>query len=221
MSDKPNAWGDRGWGFSRHWISPLTLFLTRGRAYGLDRIPMEGGCVLAINHLNLADVPLVGALSPRNLNYVTKAELTGVPGFGKYLLWHGIIAVRRGESDRDAVRRMREAAKAGRAVAIFIEGTRQKHGRPGAAQPGAAMVAMQENVPIVPVAVYGTQFFKFGNFKPCSYAVGEPFMLEGYAPGGKGYKEASKEIERRINILFDWLAEVHAQGRPKGLVPPL
>ncbi|CAB4690839.1 MAG: hypothetical protein F2663_03480 [Actinobacteria bacterium] len=221
MSDKPINWGDRGWWFSRHWISPLTRFLTRGQAYGLDRIPEEGGCVLAINHLNFADIPLVGALSPRNLNYVAKVELTGLPGVGKYLLWHGIIAVRRGESDRDAVRRMREAARAGRAVAIFIEGTRQKHGRPGSAQPGAAMVAIQEGVPIVPIAVYGTQFFKLGRFRPCSYAVGEPFLLEGYPAGGKGYKEASKEIERRINILFDWLAEVHAQGRPKGLVPPL
>jgi hypothetical protein len=38
---------------------------------------------------------------------------------------------------------------------------------------------------------------------------------------GRGYKEATVEIERRINVLFDWLAEVHAKGRPKGLVPPL
>ena len=41
------------------------------------------------------------------------------------------------------------------------------------------------------------------------------------AERGKGYKEATAEIERRINVLFDWLAEVHAQGRPRGLVPPL
>ena len=51
--------------------------------------------------------------------------------------------------------------------------------------------------------------------------VGEPYLIEGVPKGGKGYKEASLEIERRLNVLFDWLAGVHAQGRPKGLTPPL
>ena len=88
-------------------------------------------------------------------------------------------------------------------------------------QPGSAMVAIQENVPVVPIAVYGTQFWKPCNFAPCSIAVGEPFRFEGLSKGGKGYKEASAEIERRLNVLFDWLADVHARGRPKGLTPPL
>jgi hypothetical protein len=68
--------------------------------------------------------------------------------------------------------------------------------------------------------VYGTQYWKLGNFAPCSIAVGEPFMLDGFPPGGKGYKAASQEIIRRIRVLFDWLAEVHAQNRPTGLLPP-
>ena len=44
--------------------------------------------------------------------------------------------------------------------------------------------------------------------------------LDGYPRGGRGYKEATTEIERRINVLFDWLAEMHARGRPAG-TPPL
>jgi hypothetical protein len=74
---------------------------------------------------------------------------------------------------------------------------------------------------VIPVAIYGTQFWKIGNFAPCSIAFGEPLTLEGYPKGGRGYKEASVEIERRINVLFDWLADLHAQGRPKGVTPPL
>ena len=69
------------------------------------------------------------------------------------------------------------------------------------------MVAIQENVPVVPIAVYGTQFWKVGNFAPCSIAFGEPLRFEGLPKGGRGYKEATVEIERRINVLFDWLAE--------------
>src|SRR5207247_3685418 len=126
----------------------------------------SGGCVLAITHLAWVDIPLAGALSPRNLNYVAKVELMRIPGVGRYLKWHGVISVRRGESDRDAVRAMRQAAGDGRAVAVFVEGTRQRTGVPGIAQPGAAMVALQENVPVIPVAIYGTQFWKPWSFAP-------------------------------------------------------
>jgi hypothetical protein len=83
------------------------------------------------------------------------------------------------------------------------------------------MLAIQEQVPMVPVAVYGTQFWHVGNFHPCSVAFGEPYLVEGVPKGGKGYREATVEVERRINVLFDWLAEQHAQGRPRGAVPPL
>ena len=195
--------------------------MTRARAYGRERIPAEGGLVYAINHLHWIDVPLVGLVSPRTVYFVAKAEATGYPGLGRFLRWHGAIGIRRGESDRDAVRRMREAASSGHVVGLFVEGTRQRHGRPGTAQPGAAMVALQENVPVVPVAVYGTQSWHIGNFKPCSVAFGEPMRFEGLPRGGRGSQEATAEIERRLNVLFDWLADVHARGRPRDLTPPL
>lgn len=213
--------GDPAWRFSRLYLQPLTKFFTRARLYGGDRIPREGGCVLAVNHLHWVDIAVVGALSPRNINYVAKTEAFGFPVLGWYIGLHGTIAVRRGESDREAVRKMREAARDGRMVGLFVEGTRQRHGRPGKAQPGAAMVAIQEDVPVIPAAVYGTPAWKLGNFAPCSLAIGEPVRFEELPRGGRGYKEATAEIERRINVLFDWLAEVHAQGRPRGLTPPL
>jgi 1-acyl-sn-glycerol-3-phosphate acyltransferase len=213
-------YGDRAWGLSRRWIGSGAIVLTRGRGYGLERIPAEGGCVLAITHLAWIDVPLVGGLSPRNINYVAKVELERVPLFGRFVAWHGIIPVRRGESDREAVRLMRQTARDGRAVGVFVEGTRQRRGEPGRAQPGAAMVALQEDVPVVPIAVYGTAAWRPWNFAPCSVAVGEPVRFEGLPKGGRGYKEATVEIERRIRTLFDWLADVHARGRPRGVTPP-
>lgn len=215
------TYGDPLWRVSRLYLSPLTRIFTRARAYGLERIPREGGCVFAVNHLHWIDIAILGTLSPRNINYVAKTEAFGWPVLGWYIGQHGTISVRRGESDREAVRRMREYARAGRVIGLFVEGTRQKHGRPGVAQPGAAMVAIQENVPVLPMAIYGTPAWKLGNFAPCSLAVGEPVRFEGLPKGGRGYKEATAEIERRINILFDWLADVHARGRPRDLTPPV
>ncbi len=104
--------------------------------------------------------------------------------------------------------------------ALFVEGTRQRTGRPGTAQPGAAMVAIQEEVPVVPAAIYGTQLWKLGNFAPCSIGFGKPMHFGSLPKNGRGYKEATAEIESEIHRLFDWLADVHARGRPKGLTPP-
>ena len=197
------------------------MLASRPRTYGRERVPKTGGLVYAVNHMHWIDIPLVGVLSPRNIDFVAKVEAVRIPGIGRFLEWHGTIAVRRGESDRVAVRKMLASARAGRVVGLFVEGTRLKTGRPGTAQPGAAMVALQADVPVVPMVLYGTQFWKPGNFAPCSLAFGEPVRFDGLPKNGRGYKEATAEIERRINVLFDWLAEVHERGRPKGLVPPL
>jgi 1-acyl-sn-glycerol-3-phosphate acyltransferase len=208
------------WATGRVYMGIPARLVTRARAYGREHVPREGGVVLAANHLHWIDVPLLGALSPRNLDFVAKVEALKLPGFGTFIRSFGTIAVRRGESDREAVRQMRQAARDGRALGVFVEGTRQRTGRPGTAQPGAAMVAIQEDVPVVPAAIYGTQFWKLVNFAPCSIGFGKPMDFGNLPKNGRGYKEATAEIEREIHRLFDWLAEVHGRGRPKGLTPP-
>ena len=196
---------DLAWAIGRIYIGwPVRLF-TRARAIGLDNVPSTGGVVYAINHLHWIDIPLIGLLSPRTVFFVAKAEAANFPLLGAYLRLHGAIAIHRGESDREAVRRMRDEARAGHVVGLFVEGTRQKSGRPGAAQPGAAMVGLQEDVPIVPVAIYGTQFWKPGNFRRCTVSFGEPLRFDDLTKNGKGYREATAVIEGRINELFDEL----------------
>ena len=175
---------------------------------------MTGGVVLAINHFHWIDPPVFGLLSPRTIHFVAKVEAHRIPGLGQLIRSFGTISVRRGESDREAVRRMREVVRDGRALGLFVEGTRQRTGVPGTVQPGAAMVAIQEDVPVVPAAIYGTHEWKPGNFHPVSVAWGEPMRFDGLPKGAKGYREASAEIQRRIHALHDWLAEMHALGRP-------
>jgi 1-acyl-sn-glycerol-3-phosphate acyltransferase len=103
---------------------------------------------------------------------------------------------------------------------MFAEGTRQRSGVPGIVQPGAAMVAITEGVPLVPAAIYGSHEWRIGNFRPVSVAFGDPLTFEGLPRGGKGYKEASREIERKIHELWQWLVEVHDLGRPRNAIPP-
>ena len=67
------------------------------------------------------------------------------------------------------------------------------------------MVALQEDVPVIPVAIYGTQFWRPGNFRRCTVAFGEPLRFDDLPKNGKGYREATAVIERRIHELFDEL----------------
>ena len=60
-------------------------------------------------------------------------------------------------------------------------------------------------MPVVPVAIYGTQFWRPGNFRRCTVAFGEPLEFDGLPKNGKGYREATAVIERRIHELFDEL----------------
>lgn len=196
---------DVAWAIGRIYIGWPVRFFTRARALGLENVPKTGGAVYAINHLHWIDIPIVGLLSPRSVYFVAKAEAANYPVLGRYLRLHGAIAIHRGESDREAVRRMRDEARAGHVIGLFVEGTRQKSGRPGAAQPGAAMVGMQESVPVIPVAIYGTQFWKPGNFRRCTVMFGEPLRFDDLPKNGKGYREATAVIERRIHELFDEL----------------
>ena len=208
------------WRVARFWATPMTYVLARLRIYGRDRIPSEGGVVLALNHFSWVDTTAFGSACPRTIYYVAKAEAYTIPGVSQLIRAFGALPVRRGESDRDAVRLMRQFVRDGKVLGVFVEGTRQRSGVPGEVRPGAAMVAIQEKVPVVPAAVHGSQTWRFGNFHPVSVAWGEPVLFEGLAPGGRGYRDASMEIQRRIRALWEFLVEMHRLQRPPA-TPPL
>jgi 1-acyl-sn-glycerol-3-phosphate acyltransferase len=212
---------DAVWAVGKITLGTLVRLAAPLRVYGVDRVPRSGGVVLAFNHFHWLDPPAFGAASPRTIHYLAKVEAHRVPGLGQLIRAFGTISVRRGESDREAVRMMRQTVRDGKALGIFAEGTRQREGVPGKVQPGAAMAALQEDAPVVPAAIHGTQTWKPGNFAPVSIAWGEPVRFDGLPKNAKGYREASVEIERRIHGLWDFLVELHALGRPRHATPPL
>jgi 1-acyl-sn-glycerol-3-phosphate acyltransferase len=211
---------DAVWAVGRLTIGTAVRIFAPLRVYGRDRVPLHGGAVLAMNHFSWLDPGAFGIASPRTIYYMAKIEAHVVPGLGQLIRSFGTFSVRRGESDREAVRRMREVVRDGKVLGIFAEGTRQLGGVPGPVQPGAAMAALQENVPVVPAAIHGSQVWKPGNFAPVSIAFGEPLRFEGLPRNGKGYREASVEIERELHRLWAWLRDLHEVGRPAVATPP-
>ena len=207
------------WAVGRPTIGGAARLATRLHVYGRDRVPRTGGCVVASNHFSWLDPPVLGAASPRVLYYMAKIEAHRAPGLGTLIRAFGCFPVRRGESDREAVRTMRRVVAEGKALGLFVEGTRQRSGVPGEVQAGAAMVAIQEGVPIVPVAIHGTYEWTFRHPTRASVAWGEPLLFDGLPKGGKGYKEASAHVQAEIRRLWEWLVDQHERGRPAG-VPP-
>ena len=207
------------WGIGKTLFAGLTRALSPLKDYGRERVPRVGGFVLASNHAAWFDIPVIGALCPRRIVFLAKVEAHQAPGLGELIRAFGTLAVRRGESDREAVRLAREAVRRNEVLGMFVEGTRQRSGEPGQAKAGAAMVAIQEGVPVLPVAIYNSHRWRLGNFAPVSVAWGEPMRFDHLPRNAKGYREATADIEREIRRLWEFLERMHRLGRPAGTPP--
>jgi dTDP-4-amino-4,6-dideoxygalactose transaminase len=183
---------------------PLGLVF-RPRARGLKHVP-AGGCVLAANQLsNLDGVAFGHALFPRQVWWLGKAELFK-PVVGPVLRRIGIVPVRRGEGDVDALATMIRLARDGHAVGIFPEGTRRAKGfrksRVPTPHTGTARVALAAGVPLVPAAIAGTE--RLALLRRWRMAFGPPVSLDGL-PGNR--RLAARELTRRV---MEAIAELEA-----------
>ncbi|MBA3844818.1 MAG: 1-acyl-sn-glycerol-3-phosphate acyltransferase [Actinobacteria bacterium] len=137
----------------------------RYRAYGTEHLPASGGYVLAAGHLSNLDPWAIGlALWPRRfLRFMAKSELFWFP-LGPFIAACGAFKVRRGQADQDAIQTAVDLARAGHVIAMFPEGTRRKKGLRKTRQPqshtGAARIALEAGVPLVPAGIKGTDELK-------------------------------------------------------------
>ena len=140
---------------------PVLYGLFRLRVQGQENVPATSGCVLSCNHLSNFDPwPLGMPLWPRHwLRFMAKAELYWWPA--KYLLAAaGAFPVRRGLADREAIDTAVQLARNGHVIAMFPEGTRRRKGlrkrHEAHAHSGAARIAIDAGVPLVPAGIKGT-----------------------------------------------------------------
>lgn len=153
---------------------------------GLEKLP-PGSCIFASNHQSNFDPVLIFASIPKHMRFVAKAELFRIPLFGSWLKRTGNIRVERNGSDKDRKRLAESVATVRERVSVmfFPEGHRSKDGQLRPFKKGAAMLAIQAQVPLVPLAVAGTlEILPPGRRKICggrhaALVVGEPISTEG------------------------------------------
>ncbi|MBL8858277.1 MAG: 1-acyl-sn-glycerol-3-phosphate acyltransferase [Planctomycetes bacterium] len=127
----------------------------RMRVEGLEHLPREGGLVLACNHQSFSDILLLGGFVPRHVAFVARDTLANWKWLGYTMRQCGAVLVKRGSSDRKALRAMAEHLELGDCVIIFPEGTRTRDGKLGELKGGALLAARMAQVPIVPVGIRG------------------------------------------------------------------
>ena len=140
---------------------PVAKLVFRYRAQGRENLPAEGGYVIAAGHVsNLDPWPLALDLWPRRfLRFMAKSELFWFP-LGPLIAACGAFKVHRGRADREAIATAVSLAKEGHVIAMFPEGTRRRKGlrkrHRAEAHSGAARIAIEAGVPLVPVGIKGT-----------------------------------------------------------------
>ena len=123
---------------------------------GLENLP-PGTCVFAANHQSNFDAPFIFLRIPRHIRFVAKQELYRIPIFGAAVKAMGNIRVERtgAESDREAIQSAVERVRTKTSILFFAEGTRSVDGKLRPFKKGAAVLAIDAQVPVVPLAVAG------------------------------------------------------------------
>jgi 1-acyl-sn-glycerol-3-phosphate acyltransferase len=164
-------------------IRILGRILFRVHDEELAKIPHQGPLMIVTNHVNFADVPIFYThLIPRSVTGFAKSENWKNPALGFLFSLGGAIPIRRGEVDRTAIVGALEVLRSGRILAIAPEGTRSGHGRLQKGRTGVAVLALDSNVPVWPVAHFGEEKF-WHNFPRIRrtdfyFHVGAPFYVQ-------------------------------------------
>ncbi|MFS0781364.1 lysophospholipid acyltransferase family protein [Bacillus sp. 1P06AnD] len=177
--------------FAKNVVYVLLKPVYRFEVIGRDNIPKEGGVLLCSNHIENLDPPVVGANAPRPVHFMAKEELFSVPVLKKILPHVNAFPVKRGMSDRDALRTALKLLKDGKVVGLFPEGTRSKTGELGKGLAGAGFFALRSDAAVVPCAIIGP----YKRFKRLKVVYGKPIDFSKYKEEGtKMHAEQATEI---------------------------
>lgn len=177
---------------------------------GLENVPKTGAFLLVSNHLSMADPPVLIGYIPRHVHFFTKAEAFEHFPLKQILPPGEPVKVHRGRVDRQALRHAEELLKRGEVVGIFAEGHRARSGEAQEARAGVVFLAQRTGVPILPVAISGTERifskrFPWYRRRRIALTVGQPFRLDEV---GQVSKHNRDQIAQQV------------MGRVAALLPP-
>jgi 1-acyl-sn-glycerol-3-phosphate acyltransferase len=212
--DKFHARARKGVGWTYTFVRALvtvpTLLLYRTRAIGLENVPKTGPLLLAPNHFSQMDHFFVGLYLRRKVRFMAKSQLFGPPVL-TYIYSHGgVFPVRRGHKDEEAFKTVFTLLEQGEMLLVYAEGGRSRTGQLGEVKPGIGRIALESGVPVVPVAIHGSESvrrWKRFRFPRVTVQFGEPvsFPIER-GPSRERQLEAATEIFDRVRAMYGALS---------------
>ena len=125
---------------------------------GLDQLPRDRTFIFVSNHQSIYDIPVIFATLPYQLRIIAKESLGSFPFLGWHLRRNGHLLVDRRNPDRAGIlRRWRALVGEGLSLIIFPEGTRSADGRVGRFKAGSFLLAVEAQLPVVPLSIDGTR----------------------------------------------------------------
>ncbi len=190
----------------------VVFVCTKMTIHGLENYPPRGPALVVINHLGDPDVVLVVAALPKIPEAFTKIELRDI----RLLRWLadmlGVIWVHRGQPDRRALSAGLETFRQGRILIIAPEGRESASGALEEGTEGAAFLALESGVPVVPVTLIGSEFRRIeSNLKklrrsPVIVTIGKPFLLpmqkKDYAAVKEGTRTIMESLARQLPLEY-------------------
>lgn len=173
--------------------------LYRIEIIGVEHFPKDGGVLLCSNHISNLDPPVVGITAPRPVHFMAKEELFHVPVLNKIISNLNAFPVKRGMSDRQALRVGLELLNEGRVLGIFPEGTRSKDGKLGKGLSGVGFFALRTNAVVVPCAVIGP----YKPLKKLKVVFGHPIDINDFRERKAKPEEVTDYIMSHIQSLIE------------------
>jgi 1-acyl-sn-glycerol-3-phosphate acyltransferase len=172
--------------------------LYRIKAIGAEQFPKEGGVLLCCNHISNFDPIVVGIMIKRDVYYMAKEELFKVPVFGKVVEMCNAFPVKRGMSDREALRKGLKVLKEGHVLGLFPEGTRSKNGELGKGLAGAGFFALKSEAEVIPCAIIGP----YKSFRKLKMVYGRPIDMTELRKNRASAEEVTELIMSEIHKLI-------------------
>lgn len=185
--------------FARSVVNGIFRPLYRVKGIGQENIPKEGGVLLCSNHINNFDPILLGITIKRQIHFMAKKELFAGPLLKKLFTSVGAFPVRRGMSDREALRTGLKVLKEGHVMGLFPEGTRSKTGELGKPLAGAGFFALRTDAAVVPCAVVGT----YKPFSKMTVIYGKPIDMSELRKNKASADDAAELVMKEIKTLID------------------
>jgi 1-acyl-sn-glycerol-3-phosphate acyltransferase len=197
--------------FVRMVLTPVAVLIYRDRAIGTQNVPASGPAIIAPNHFSNLDHFFAGVYLRRKLRFMAKSQLFSNPILTYIFRVGGVFPVRRGYADQEAFITAHSILNQGGCVLIYCEGGRSRTGGLGAPRPGVGRLALESGVPVVPVAIHGSQGVRKWRklrFPKVTVQYGEPITFDVVAePTREQQLDAAQRIFDSVREMYTLLDE--------------